>query len=744
MGYRPISGSVPQYSQNAAGNSADGYYLKFYQAGTTTPLSMATDSTGGTTLAKCALNSRGEPISNDADETTVFIPHLNASYKLVLYATETDADNNTTANALFVVDELSLNFLSETAVADYAALRALDSSTLTDGQIITVTNDDIYGDFVIKTGAVTDNGGTLIVFTDDSNRYAKRIYGGALNVRWFGATGDGVTDDAAALDNTFLQASTLGVGEVFFPAGSYLTTASLTLKSSVSLRGEGFASIILIGGSNTRALKADTLDGVTITKLFFDGQKPTVGWETTGNYDFGIRLGENATSQSITNIRIEDCTFKDIGLDGIYVENYSNVSVSRCTFINCRRWGVVPNAETYNAEYFSIDDCYFDCDYGGGPVGKEYPLGGIDSEPNSGTLTTISFKNIRGKRNAVYMVGSGTYTYDGAMENISVLDGFLYISNSIDVSVRNTSIRGSLGYLLVDSLNDSIPTKIDSMDVRFLDTTRSEVTLSDGRKNLMPYDYGFEEYWNGSLSASGSGTTSGLVLREIDGNLVYLRDHQVGPTSGSYSDNRHTVQATLTENDQVVLIVEVERTDSNTATGNFISISLGANFSRSLQVSSGVSTLFFAWQASATEANPFLNCGLSGTAGVQVNVLFRKIKLFINPTEINSDSFLTNTKNFRRTQLLYTGPTLDGANARQISLSGSTSNIDTISNGYNGQVLSLYGASSGVPFTVRDASVSGGNIELISNGTYSLRNGTSTNAITLIYDSATSSWIQSS
>ena len=93
MAYRPISNTVPQYSKDGD-ELAVGYYLKGYKAGTTTPLSMATESLGGTLLAKCKLNTLGYPLSNSADDTSVFIPHFNIAYKLALYVNATDADNN--------------------------------------------------------------------------------------------------------------------------------------------------------------------------------------------------------------------------------------------------------------------------------------------------------------------------------------------------------------------------------------------------------------------------------------------------------------------------------------------------------------------------------------------------------------------------------------------------------------------------------------------------------------------------
>lgn len=99
MSYNPVSGIVPQYSTDANELALD-YYLKFYKANTTTPLSMAVNSTGLPLLVKCKLNISGMPITNPLDNDSAFIPHVNQAYRLVIYRNATDADNNNTANAL--------------------------------------------------------------------------------------------------------------------------------------------------------------------------------------------------------------------------------------------------------------------------------------------------------------------------------------------------------------------------------------------------------------------------------------------------------------------------------------------------------------------------------------------------------------------------------------------------------------------------------------------------------------------
>ena len=75
-----------------------------------------------------------------------------------------------------------------------------------------------------------------------------------VNVRDFGAVGDGVVDDTAAIQaaiNSLTGASSsgefggAGAGQVFLPKGSYKVT-NLTMKSNVSIRGAGYRATALI------------------------------------------------------------------------------------------------------------------------------------------------------------------------------------------------------------------------------------------------------------------------------------------------------------------------------------------------------------------------------------------------------------------------------------------------------------------------------------------------------------------
>ncbi len=65
----------------------------------------------------------------------------------------------------------------------------------------------------------------------------------SLNVREFGAVGDGATKDTAAFQKALDDCAAAGGGEVLVPAGNYLI-GSIALKSNTTLRLEKDANLI--------------------------------------------------------------------------------------------------------------------------------------------------------------------------------------------------------------------------------------------------------------------------------------------------------------------------------------------------------------------------------------------------------------------------------------------------------------------------------------------------------------------
>lgn len=116
-----------------------------------------------------------------------------------------------------------------------------------------------------------DNGGTIIVATDGGRWKLQLI--NPLSVRQFGAKGDGVTDDSAAIQAS-INWMTSG-GKLFFPIGTYKINTTLTVppisgaNSNLFLQGIGNDSVIQPGASITSLFNI-TGKNTTVKDFFFN------------------------------------------------------------------------------------------------------------------------------------------------------------------------------------------------------------------------------------------------------------------------------------------------------------------------------------------------------------------------------------------------------------------------------------------------------------------------------------------
>jgi polygalacturonase len=93
--------------------------------------------------------------------------------------------------------------------------------------------------------------------------------GKIVNVAAFGARGDGVKDDTAAIQAA-INAASAG-STIYFPAGTYLVSGLiLERRSGLSLAGEGHQSIIQQKAGGSRLLTCNACRDIAIEKLTFD------------------------------------------------------------------------------------------------------------------------------------------------------------------------------------------------------------------------------------------------------------------------------------------------------------------------------------------------------------------------------------------------------------------------------------------------------------------------------------------
>jgi len=178
------------------------------------------------------------------------------SYKLVL----TDADDNT----LWTIDNVSggsgVGDGTILTVDSIAELRALDAAA---AAVVIVNGYYERGDrggglFTWQTGATEDDDNGIWILPDSTPATGRwmRQYQGAMNVRWFGAYGDGIEDDSVAIAYADAYADD-NLLDLLFDDGTYHVTAlNLTcraiLEAGAVLEWEGINPTItaIIGSTD--------------------------------------------------------------------------------------------------------------------------------------------------------------------------------------------------------------------------------------------------------------------------------------------------------------------------------------------------------------------------------------------------------------------------------------------------------------------------------------------------------------
>jgi hypothetical protein len=201
-----------------------------------------------------------------------------------------------------------------------------------------------------------------------------RQYDGAVNVKWFGAKGDGVTDDTAPV-----QSSVNIGGNVYVPVGTYLITDTISLVDfSGKIVGEGSrrsTSISLLKLSTTESGKAlfqvtsSLGHAISFENLAFDGINNVDGLEHIGFKT----IADGATNTA--NIHFTLCYFVNWSKAGCVLSDQWNITFNNTWFHNCGVNGVTETGgvvftpagvlAAWSGSGNTIRDCQFtSCSYG--------------------------------------------------------------------------------------------------------------------------------------------------------------------------------------------------------------------------------------------------------------------------------------------------------------------------------------------------------------------------------------------
>lgn len=169
-----------------------------------------------------------------------------------------------------------------------------------------------------------------------------------INVKDYGAVGDGTADDTSAIQAAINLGSTAagyGVGnQIFFPAGRYRITAALTIDRVVTLAGCGTASEI-----QQSTLSASILNITAVSSTGVTAPVPNTSREITVK-DLALSYAGTATGGACiwqdpgaTNMPF-GCRFLNLdlygGRDGLHFERGAYWTIDNCNISGMQRYGV--------------------------------------------------------------------------------------------------------------------------------------------------------------------------------------------------------------------------------------------------------------------------------------------------------------------------------------------------------------------------------------------------------------------
>jgi hypothetical protein len=104
------------------------------------------------------------------------------------------------------------------------------------------------------------------------NRDITAKFGEYVSVKDFGAVGDGVADDTAAIQAAINAMFTAGGGTLYFPAGNYRHTVQLVFKNNISYIGASYKSTQLTyTGISDQVVIQNPVNGSTVANIHIEG-----------------------------------------------------------------------------------------------------------------------------------------------------------------------------------------------------------------------------------------------------------------------------------------------------------------------------------------------------------------------------------------------------------------------------------------------------------------------------------------
>lgn len=190
------------------------------------------------------------------------------------------------------------------------------------------------------------------VVNHDENDIGRWLSREEFNVKAYGATGTGASDDWDAIQNCITATQAVN-GTLVFPPGTYKFSKTLNITGRLRMRGEGYivrntnntigtSAVILTytGSGNAIHVYNDTdasiLSGIVLENFEL---KPSISG--AGTYGIYFDASDSAKVYYISSVAVRDVLVKNFGTDGIYCKGtIFDATFDRVDLVNNTRYGL--------------------------------------------------------------------------------------------------------------------------------------------------------------------------------------------------------------------------------------------------------------------------------------------------------------------------------------------------------------------------------------------------------------------
>lgn len=337
---------------------------------------------------------------------------------------------------------------------------SLAAASLTADQIVKVKSVGEYRVKASGTGITLANGNVAVPVAS----------GTAVNVKQFGAVGDGVTDDTAAIQAA-INAST----DLFLPAGTYIIS-NIDLKSDFRFIGVGTlkakpsttGQLIRLNGVNNTTIRGITVnaDSTNSPSMSFTVYVYGSSYNVTlddlvinNSNSHGISFRDAADRLANTVSVISDCKINTTGVSGygIEVQDSKDVTVKGCHVYNTGSHGIfVYGTTSLVTDNVNVSDCFVDAAGRSGII-STYILSttnyGVGRLSINNCRVTNSGENGIGIQAATGIIDGCTSTGNGSLVSHQ---GILVNSDRIVVSNNSSNNNSGVGIDVGDGKDVSV------------------------------------------------------------------------------------------------------------------------------------------------------------------------------------------------------------------------------------------------------------------------------------------------